>query len=235
MNKAEAYLCAVIATATYSNRCDDNDFCMTAKFSNKDTDTQGFLGVAYDNTYVVAFRGSEETGLADWITDVKFTPASFPYVKGVGPEVKVHQGFIEAYQSVRDVVMEGVKGTPHQRVICTGHSLGGALATLCALDIQSNVSAKTVYCYTYGSPKVGNAQFAAAYNKQVSHTFRFVNASDMVPSLPPGLYEHIGQFHHLGQSDDADAGWLGEIVDNLVGTIENHLPYNYIQALRDLL
>lgn len=234
MNKKEAYLCAQAATAAYNNRCDAPDFSITAKFENKGTDTQGIFGVANNNTFVVSFRGSEETGLADWLTDARFGLVPFPYGRGLDNQVKVHQGFLEAYQSVREAVISSAKDTPHKRVICTGHSLGGGLATLCALDMTLNTTSKTIYCYTYGSPAVGNGAFAAAYRQHVPQTFRVVNGSDVVPALPPGAYEHIGQLCQVGSEADSDS-WLGEIVDNLIGTIEDHLPPNYIKALRDLL
>jgi predicted lipase len=234
MNKKEVYLGAVLARAAYINRCDDKDFCITAHFDNKGTDTQGLFGVAYNNTFVVAFRGSEETGLNDWITDVKFMQTTIPYGKNPGNNVLVHQGFIQAYLSVRDAVLNGVNDTPHKRVICLGHSLGGAIATLCALDIEQNTTGKTVQCYTYGSPKVGNAHFAAVYNKHVPHTYRIVNGVDVIPKLPVGAYEHVGQLYHFG-GEDQDDGWLGEVMEDLIGTVEDHLPHNYINVLRDQL
>ncbi len=234
MNKKEAILCAYIAKAAYTNRCDEDDFCITAKFENKDTDTQGLMGVAYDKAFVAAFRGSEETGLSDWITDVKFIQEPFPYGKGIGNAAKVHQGFLEAYQSVRDAVIKAVKDTPHKRVICAGHSLGAGLATLCALDIQYNVPGKMAYCYTYGSPKVGNSDFAAAYNQQVPRTYRFVNGSDLVPRVPPGSYEHVGELYHVGQESDSSFS-LSDLVGDLLDTVEDHLPNTYITALRSSL
>ncbi len=51
----------------------------------------------------------------------------------------------------------------------TGHSLGGAHATLCALDIcrtlGSSLHPNHITCYTYGAPRVGNHAFAALYDK----------------------------------------------------------------------
>ena len=59
--------------------------------------------------------------------------------EGEGGEVWVHHGFLAAYDSIRpqllallDAVMEG-EHEPWDMYL-TGHSLGGALATLCAYD-----------------------------------------------------------------------------------------------------
>jgi predicted lipase len=41
-----------------------------------------------------------------------------------------------------------------------GHSLGGALATLAAFDIQSRFHFKHCDVVTFGAPRVGNTAFA---------------------------------------------------------------------------
>jgi len=46
-------------------------------------------------------------------------------------------------------------------------SLGGALATLCALDLKLNQGAHDVRLYTYGSPRVGNSVFAEWFESQI--------------------------------------------------------------------
>ena len=46
-------------------------------------------------------------------------------------------------------------GRQPSRVICTGHSLGGALATLCAPWCAIEYPKADVRCITFGSPRVG--------------------------------------------------------------------------------
>lgn len=230
MNKQEANLCALISEAAYTGQCRAADFQLTARFENKGTDTQGIFGIANDDTFVIAFRGSEETGLTDWITDLKFVKQVFPYEESGNKKVKVHYGFIWAYKSVRESVLKAARETDHQRIICTGHSLGAALATLCALDLQYNLPEKEIVCYTYGSPKVGNADFVASYNRRVPNTFRFVNRSDTVPNLPFGGYDHVGRLFQLGQ-----AGPAAGMVDKVMKVMEDHYPHNYIKAIKEWL
>jgi predicted lipase len=227
MDKKTAMLCARIAHAAYGKGFDLKDFKLHGRFENAGTNTQGIFGVAFNNTFILAYRGSEETGIADWINDLKFMPADFAYGEKGNTAIKVHQGFIEAYSSVREAMFKAAKETPHKQIICTGHSLGGALATLCAVDIKYNLPDKVVSAYTFGSPKVGNAEFVKFYNKHVPQTFRIVNSVDIVPSLPPDIplvvnYEHVGELHHLGDLQasqvSADAGMC-------------HLPLNYIKCL----
>jgi predicted lipase len=67
--------------------------------------------------------------------------------------------------------------------IC-GHSLGGALATLLALDVAANTIFKNPTIYTYASPRTGDALFARTYNQVLPNTYRIANRVDMVPKLP---------------------------------------------------
>jgi triacylglycerol lipase len=226
MDKKIALLCARISHASYGQGFDMQNFKLLGRFENAGTDTQGIFGVAYKDILVLAYRGSEETGIADWIRDLKFIPAVYPYGDG-NPATQVHAGFIEAYSSVREAMIKVAKESPHQKVLCTGHSLGGALATLSAADVKRNVPGKEVSCYTFGSPKVGNSDFVKFYNQMVPQTYRFVNGVDMVPNLPPDIpllvdYEHVGQLHQIGDLQasqvSADAGIC-------------HLPGNYCKLL----
>jgi len=88
-------------------------------------------------------------------------------------------------------------------VFLTGHSLGGALATLCAADVRVRMRGASVVMYNFGSPKVGNAEFVSKYNRLVPESFRVVNDADVFARLPrnkgigsvPGLtnYYHVGR------------------------------------------
>lgn len=233
MNK-DSLLYAVVSHATYINKCSDKNFVITAKFENKGTHTQGLFGEAYGNTFVVAFRGSEETGIADWITDLKFIPTIYPYGDSGDKSMTVHSGFMGAYKSVREAVQKAVKSTPHKQVVFTGHSLGGALAALAALDTAYNVPGKVVSCYTYGSPKVGNDSFVKNYNKRVPNTYRCVNGNDMVPSAPPGVFGHVGQLYCVGGATDREYSWT-ELVAGIMDKIDDHFPHNYISELKTFI
>jgi len=68
----------------------------------------------------------------------------------------------------------------------TGHSLGGALATLAAYDIRKQLQASgkqdvEVMCYSFGAPRTGNHAFAADYNRVVPDTWSIIN--DQVSSI----------------------------------------------------
>jgi hypothetical protein len=91
-----------------------------------------------------------------------------------------------------------------QALYITGHSLGGAMATLAAYKIAtdptySGVNDKLRGVYTYGSPMVGNGAFAAMWKQRgilEGRLFGHVYANDVVPHLPPGS---AGDFAHVGR------------------------------------
>ena len=133
---------------------------------------------------VLVFRGT--TDLVDWKTNLSGrldeikqdrTVAKSPDLAGI------HSGFAEAYNRVaRDVerLIEKVKGQP---LYIAGHSLGGALAVVAT---WRNAADNNAACYTFGSPRVGNAKLGAAFKTPI---YRVVNAADPVPSVPPpGLF-----------------------------------------------
>ena len=78
-------------------------------------------------------------------------------------------------------------------VYVTGHSLGGALASLAALDIAAAHPRRRLLVYTFGAPMVGDRRFAAQFRAACPRAFRVVNEMDPVPKMPYtflGFYEH---------------------------------------------
>ena len=79
------------------------------------------------------------------------------------------------------------------KVVCTGHSLGAALATLCAARIDAHE------LYTFGSPRVGNRDFVKELIKDGIKHYRFVNNNDIVTKVPFALmmYKHCGELCYI--------------------------------------
>jgi hypothetical protein len=75
---------------------------------------------------------------------------------------------------------------PTFKIVATGHSLGGAMASLAAGALRAEGT--SVDLYTYGAPKPGNdelAQFLGTTDKGTS--YRVVTNQDPVPNLPPRI------------------------------------------------
>lgn len=117
---------------------------------------------------------------------------------------EIHAGFGVIYQSFTYVqvntqqqyTLEQVLSNMPKAVV-TGHSLGGALATLLTLDIALNDSLQTVVtaAYSFASPMVGNPDFVNCFNAQVAPNghfiqgnYRIANGWDEVPWMPPSVY-----------------------------------------------
>lgn len=88
------------------------------------------------------------------------------------------------------------------RVLCTGHSLGGALATLGAVWAGLRYHQADIRCITFGSPRVGNRKFRAAYHAIVGTSIRIINGADPIPDLPPPWkFTHVHNALHFTSGD----------------------------------
>ncbi|KAK9864359.1 hypothetical protein WJX84_003425 [Apatococcus fuscideae] len=157
-------------------------------------------------TVFIAFKGTE--GLTDTVMDLMVVNKN---AHGVDSQVTVHTGFKLIWEGLRAVLVD--ENQPIGRalknllnpnlpmknsratVICTGHSLGGAVATLCASWLKQREPNALVYCVTFGSPRVGSAAFADLYHRDVGldRHYRVVNKADPVSKMPSSKgYHHVG-------------------------------------------
>lgn len=196
---------------------------------------------------VLVFRGTN--ALADWADNLKavsladLRPEPWP---GGG---RIHAGFREAFERVWDEIEHHLVGK-HSPLFYTGHSLGAALAVLAASRHPPTA------LYTFGSPRVGDKEFAAAFSD--CPTFRVVNNRDVVTTLPPPIHGfcHVGELHYIAhdgrvltnppegsiavdrQLDDPTFDINRRWWDRLVGPaqfLSDHAPVNYVAHLeRDL-
>ncbi|CAL5068823.1 unnamed protein product [Urochloa decumbens] len=195
---------AMLATSLGRNSFIKSDFEKICFLDNVSTDTQ--VAIWRDSSrrrLVVAFRGTEQSKWKDLRTDLMLVPAGLNPERLGGDfkqEVQVHSGFLGAYDSVRNRIMallkyavgyqdeDDAENIPRWHVYVTGHSLGGALATLLALELSSSQMAKNgvifVTMYNFGSPRVGNRRFAEVYNAKVKDSWRIVNHRDIIPTVP---------------------------------------------------
>jgi triacylglycerol lipase len=150
--------------------------------------TQGFVAQNPD-TILIAFRGTEASQLSDLLADLQAALKVQWETLGM-----VHPGFLTAFKAVQDktfgdtvvfpdLIKDAVK-SGKRKIWITGHSLGGALAVLCAaqLSILGKIPIHAVY--TYGQPRVGDEQFAENMNDNLGdQIFRVVNNRDIIPRL----------------------------------------------------
>ncbi|HET6377076.1 MAG TPA: lipase family protein [Methylocella sp.] len=139
---------------------------------------------------IVAFAGGDPLVLANWMTVLD--------VRTGGPQVA--KGFELAigcvWQQLQSLLQE--PQAQGARIFLTGHSLGGALAVLAA-DRILKAGGRVDAVYTFGMPRPGTKEFAAAYNERIGgRTYRLVYGCDLVPALPPPAlgFRHVGRYLH---------------------------------------
>ncbi|KAM7462315.1 hypothetical protein LguiA_030436 [Lonicera macranthoides] len=216
---------AMLATSLGHPTFIKSEFEKICFLDNPTTDTQ--VAIWRDSErkrLVVAFRGTEQTRWKDLMTDLMLVPAGLNPERIGGDfkqEVQVHSGFLSAYDSVRSRMISLIKlavgytddsAQPLSKwhIYVTGHSLGGALATLLALELSSSQLAKrgaiSVTMYNFGSPRVGNKKFAEVYNKKVKDSWRVVNHRDIIPTVPRLMgYCHVAQPVYLAAGNVKNA------------------------------
>ncbi|KAK9087589.1 hypothetical protein Syun_029983 [Stephania yunnanensis] len=246
-----------------------SEFEKICYLDNTSTDTQ--VALWRDSSrrrLVVAFRGTEQAKWKDLRTDLMLVPAGLNPERVGGDskeEVQVHSGFLSAYDSVRNrlmsliklsigIVDDDFKVISKWHIYVTGHSLGGALATLLALELSSSLMARHgaifVTMYNFGSPRVGNKRFVEIYNKKVKDSWRIVNHRDIIPTVPRLMgYCHVARPVYLAAGELRDAlknmelladGYQGDVIgestpDVLVGEFMKDLPFNIAVCLDSLL
>ncbi|KAJ2819925.1 hypothetical protein IWW50_005271 [Coemansia erecta] len=149
--------------------------------------SDGYIAVHHrTQEIVVAWAGTHRYRAL--ITDMAVFP--LPYIPGAS--TNVHGGFLDSVHGVIGAVRlhleQLMSDYPSYMVVITGHSKGGAEAALCALDLVRSVDGlrDRVRVWTFGQPRVGDAQFAALYNRQLGAvTYRVTSFADPVVAMPP--------------------------------------------------
>jgi predicted lipase len=161
-------------------------------------------------TVTVAIRGTEL--IHEWFDNFDFIPAPYGPVPGRGT---VHQGFQLVYYSIRASLVALVRkfAAGRKNLLLTGHSLGGALCALAAVDLMNDAARDlSPVVYTWAEPRVGHDDFVILYDTHINVCYRIVNVWDVVPHLPPD----IADYEHEGEELVIDSGFSFDVVHNHV-------------------
>jgi pimeloyl-ACP methyl ester carboxylesterase len=118
-------------------------------------------------------------------------------------------------------------------IICTGHSLGAAMAQIAALDLSETFASANVSSVTYGTPRTGNYDWQQYWATTLKgQTGRIVHYHDIVPHLPPEalLFHHtpneawyndnMTQYAYCADGEDRNCS------DGTIGdSVSDHLRY----------
>lgn len=162
------------------------------RFGCADSDAQCLFAYrGSDGTVFVVFRGTDSW--RDAVINASVYKKPLPFMEEAAPAARVHGGFFRQYRAVLGAVEEYIARHPErQRMVFTGHSLGAAVAILCACRVKADDGAVPVRCVVFGSPRVGNAAFVRRAEAILS-VERFVVGNDPVAHLPSRLrWKHVG-------------------------------------------
>jgi triacylglycerol lipase len=141
-------------------------------------------------TALVSFRGTQT--IQDWAHNLDAAAVFYIPTPGDG---LVHMGFQLVYEHLAaNVRILLSKCVGMKQILVTGHSLGGAVAILGALDIYNNMGfGLTPLMYTFAGPRVAAPDFASSFNNGIPVLYRIINTWDLVPQVPLPPYIHVGQ------------------------------------------
>lgn len=251
-------------------------FSLDRTFSHggRHVDTQGYIAHNGAGDVVLAFRGTT-CGL-DWLTNIECNKVDFePFVDkpssqtwlqaltatcacGGGATPQVHHGFYDALEvalaDIDEVLLPLLRASPEpKRLIVTGHSLGGALATgafaylLGRFDFGASPHA--IHLVTLGSPRLGDARFVKEVDRRAAAlrrasaskctVARIVHSDDSVPTVPPEFlgFEHLGGLHRLQDCSKLteERELLGEQAiaapHMSMDLVKDHEPVRYLRAI----
>ncbi|GBF94141.1 alpha beta-hydrolase [Raphidocelis subcapitata] len=163
-------------------------------------DLSGFAGYLPSlDAKVVVFRGTDSSSLTNWAENMRAwrTDAAYP-MPGAPRAMRIHSGFMVMWNAssmaatFKDAYARLLAAHPRGPTFVLGHSMGGALAHLAAMDLRLAFDPPDLRVYTFGAPRVGNAAFSQFFDAHVAEAWRFTHGRDIVPSVPPTM---LG-FHH---------------------------------------
>jgi len=196
-------------------------------------ETRAFLA-KNERFAVLAFRGTEKN-MGNILTDID---VRFRKDKS---GAKIADGFSRAYALVEKQIAVAVGALdPNLPLYITGHSLGGALAVIASIRIRP--SDRIAACYTYGCPRVGNAEFTNQLWK--IPVYRQVHISDIVPRVPfafgyrqAGDLRYIKRLGTLVEDPNSVAVFLSFLLSLIASPFTksiflNHRIVGYVDALK---
>jgi predicted lipase len=186
---------------------------VTSVFHDYQSDLDACILVSHSQKRIIlVFRGTES--MKDVIGDLQICRS---LIRDNEHGVKVHSGFKHQlfdggmYNKIKDELLYTLKLYPSYSLCVTGHSLGGALATLFVYtlytydltyapeskwDVDEDFMKRSVLL-TFACPKVGNNKWCEEFHRTRIRHLRYVNAMDIVPQFPSFHYYHVGTLRHI--------------------------------------
>ena len=218
-------------------------------FYSTNKDCQAYV-CKYENTLCISFRGTES--IDDIFTDLNITrvPIEFDFPLDLKEELHVHKGFLKQFESIKlnidqEIVeyyikdikdikeikdIKNIKDINPKKIIFSGHSLGGALATIASLYFKLKYKELDISCITFGSPRDGCKDFVNFFKKKKKKSYLFVNDNEPIPCIPTAWrFKHVKGIHWINKDmimNEIKAWRFYRFIKNLVLSFFNLGGYN---------
>jgi pimeloyl-ACP methyl ester carboxylesterase len=197
--EASSSLEVMAASAAMLSYCDDTEI-RTHLAGAENTcihSVENALAVSWiqDKVWTVAVRGTELEDWRDLVDDVDLRLTHIYWAESA----RGHTGFLRHFDRLQSSLLSSVLKLPLdaiERVVFTGHSLGGATAYLAAfffLDVLRAMGyTGPVEVRTFGAPKIGDEglRLWCAQRFEAVNVVSYVNSCDAVPKVPPEMAEN---------------------------------------------
>lgn len=198
--------------------------------------------VEHNDYLCMAFRGTDE--LSNWLDNIN----AFRVKELFG---EFHRGFWNSVKDVWDEIngkYQELNNSQRRPLFLTGHSLGGAMATIAASRLI-HMDDPFISVYTFGQPRTMTRSTAQIFNiESKGRFFRFNNNNDLVTRAPSRLmgYSHVGTYLHISRKGqisqelgywfnflDSVGGALESLRESGIDGIEDHDMNKYIEAVKN--
>ena len=233
LDAGNAYWMARLSKEAYLRKSKDNPFPdEDSILANLKKDDPKFISVSgvhknsaqatlieHEDYLCMAFRGTDE--LSDWLDNIN----AFSTKELFG---EFHRGF---WNSVEDVwrpinkKFRSLQKKNKRPLFITGHSLGGAMATIAAAKLI-HVDKPFISVYTFGQPRALSRETAQVFNVECkSRFFRFHNNNDIVTRVPARLmgYSHVGNYLYITEEKEIyrEVGFWFKFLDQVDGAVKD--------------
>jgi hypothetical protein len=129
---------------SYNKHLFDNSLINFVKIYNSNN-ILPFSLIYNENKVFLSFRGS--INFNDLLVNLRYNRINYD------KNIKIHNGYLDTYNKIKPLIIKDLSKIikNNKQIIFTGHSLGGAIATIAFIDLfkEKNIIKK---CYTFGTP-----------------------------------------------------------------------------------
>jgi triacylglycerol lipase len=233
--------------------CTDIETCVLQNIEDEpiflcDKETSAEVYIIYDRkqkTVYITFRGTDD--LKDWAYNLDINMEEITITSPLLMDTKVkplvHSGFLTKFKALSSKIETSLDAFDFSTMVISGHSLGGALATIGSIHFQLMYPSVSITLYVFGSPRCGNKEFTKLVEEKIDKYCRIVNETDPVNELP-----FCKDFHHIkncltikgngtARLSDKDTPWSKRLISMLMALdIGDHLLFSgYLTNLKKFL